>query len=268
MAAKYSLPEMMCIQAAREIAGAGVTFVGQGLPLLATTMTKLHYDPSIIYTTEIGIIDWEPVPSEVDRAPVSIAEPVLTRGASFIGDMVEALGGLLMGGHVDTTVLSAGQVDKYGNLNALLIGDPASPTLRFPGTAGNTDLACLAKRLITIMSLEPRRFVEHVSFLTSPAYISGPGARRAAGLADQGPNLVISTMGVFDFDTPDGGQTGSCELQLKKLYPNTKTADIEAILPWRLKVADDVEECVPPSEDELDLVRRLDAGAFLIPGRY
>ena len=268
MGAEYSLSEMMCVQAAREIAGSGVTFVGQGLPLLATTMTKLHQDPSIIYTTEIGIIDWEPVPEEVDRAPASIAEPALTRGASFVGDMVEALGGLLMGGHVDTTVLSAGQVDKYGNLNALLIGDPASPAVRFPGTAGNTDLACLAKRVITIMSLEPRRFVERVSFLTSPGYISGPGARRAVGLADQGPNLVVSSMGVFGFDTPDGGRTGSCELRLEKIYPNVKIADIESILPWRLRIADDVEECAPPSEAELNLVRRLDAGNFLIPGRY
>ena len=265
---EYSLPEMMCVQAAREIAGSGQTFVGQGLPLLSATLAKVHHDPSIIFTTEVGIVDWDPPLGEVERVPPNIADAVLDRGAAYVGDMVDVLGAMLMGGHVDTTVLGAGEVDRYGNLNALLIGDPRAPETRFPGTAGNTDLACLAKRLISIMSLEPRRFVERVSFLTSPSYISGPGARRKAGLPDQGPNLVVSTMGVFDFDTPDGGRTGTCEMRLAKIFPGIDVSTIEAIIPWPLKVAENLEQCAPPTDAELALLRQLDAGTFLVPGRY
>ena len=269
MSSPYTLAEMMCIQAAREAAGCGVAFVGQGLPLLATTMAKLHHDPSLIFTTELGIVDWDPPRDEIEKAPSSIAEPELNRGAAFVGDMIEALGALLMGGRVDTALLSAAQVDRYGNLNALLIGDPLRPVTRFPGTAGNTDGACLAKRMLTVMSLEPRRFVERVSFLTSPGYIDGPGARQAAGLPDQGPNLVISTMGVFDFDTPDGGRTGSCEMRLTKLYPDITIDAIRAILPWPVRVADIVEACPAPTDAEIDLLRRLDAQkVFLQEGRY
>ena len=264
-----SRPELMCIQAARELAGCGVAFVGMGLPLLATTLAKLHHDRDIVFTTELGIADWEPPAGEVDHAPHGIGDPILNRGAAFVGDMVDALGALLMGGRVDTAVLTGAQVDRYGNLNALLVGDPAHPESRFPGTGGNTDAACLARRVITIMSLEPRRFVERVSFRTSPGYICGPGARMDAGLDPQGPNLVVSTMGVFDFDTEDGGRTGSCQLRLIKTYPNVDPDVVRALIPWPLLVADCVTTCPPPTEAELDLLRRLDPGrVYLREGRY
>jgi glutaconate CoA-transferase subunit B len=183
--------------------------------------------------------------------------------------MVDALGALLMGGWVDCAVLTGGEIDRFGNLNALLIGDPLHPDVRFPGTGGNTDAACCAKRVITIMSLEPRRFVERVSFLTSPGYIGGPGARRAAGLAPQGPNLVVSTLAVFDFDTPDGGESGSCEMQLTKLYPGISSEVVQALIPWPLKLAPHVEEVAPPSREELSLLRLLDPVRFYLrEGRY
>ena len=38
-----SLVEMMRIQAARELAGGGAAFVGHGLPVLATTVARLHH---------------------------------------------------------------------------------------------------------------------------------------------------------------------------------------------------------------------------------
>jgi glutaconate CoA-transferase subunit B len=119
------------------------------------------------------------------------------------------------------------------------------------------------------MSLEPRRFVERVSFLSSPGYISGPGARRAAGLSPQGPNLVVSTMGVFNFDTPDGGDSGSCEMQLVKTYANLPADAVAALIPWPLRIVDGLQECAAPSGEELRWLRHLDPGpTYLRPGRY
>ena len=269
-AADYSLVELMCIQAARETAGAGVAFVGLGLPVLTTTLAKVHHDPALTFCTEVGVVDWDPPVSEVDHAPNGIADPILNRGAAYVGDMVDTLGSLLMGGHVDLAILGGAQIDRFGNLNALMIGDDrVRPLTRLPGTGGNTDAACLAPRVLTVMSLEPRRFAERVSFLTSPGYISGPGARAASGLDPQGPNLVVSTMGVFDFDTADGGASGSCQLRLSKLFPGVDAEGIDAILPWPLLVADDLETVAPPSEDELRVLRYLDPRRIsLAEGRY
>jgi glutaconate CoA-transferase subunit B len=264
-----SLQEMMVVQAAREIAPSRSAFVGMGLPMLAAAIAKLAINPGLVYCTEVGVGDWNPPPSEVDHAPNGVADPILDRGAAYVGDMVDALGAWLMGDRMDVAVLTAAEVDRYGNLNALLIGDPAHPDVRLPGSAGNTDAGCLARRVITIMSLEPRRFVERVSFLTSPGYIAGPGARRAAGLSPQGPNLVVSTMGVFDFDTPDGGDTGSCEMRLLKTFPNMPADAVAAMVPWQLRIADQPVECAPPADEELCLLRHLDPGpTYLRPGRY
>jgi glutaconate CoA-transferase subunit B len=265
----YSLQEMMVVQAAREIALSRSVFVGMGLPMLATAIAKLAINPGLVYCTEVGVGDWNPPPSEVDHAPNGVADPILDRGAAYAGDMVDALGAWLMGDRLEVAVLTAAEIDRYGNLNALLIGDPARPDVRLPGSAGNTDAACLARRVITIMSLEPRRFAERVSFLSSPGYISGPGARRAAGLSAQGPNLVVSTMGVFNFDTPDGGDSGSCEMQLLKTYPNMPADAVAAMVPWPLRTVDLPEECAPPTDEELRLLRHLDPGpTYLRPGRY
>lgn len=265
----YTLAEMMVVQAAREIAGGGGAFVGMGLPMLATALAKFAHDPQLIYSTEVGVADWHPPLDEVDRAPGGVADPILDRGAAYAGDMVDALGAWLMGGRLDVAVLTAAEVDRYGNLNTLLIGDPAQPDVRLPGTGGNTDAACLAPRVITIISLEPRRFVERVSFRTSPGYISGAGGRRAGGLSPQGPNAVVSTMAVFGFDTPDGGESGSCELRLDKTYPGIPVEAVEALIPWPLLVSRDAAECAPPSRDELAVLRRLDPGrTYLRPGRY
>ncbi|MEO8540486.1 MAG: CoA-transferase [bacterium] len=266
---EYSLAEMMVVQAARELAGSGRAFVGMGLPMLATALTKFHHDPSVVYSTEVGVGDWDPFAGDVDRAPSGVADPILNRGAGYVGDMIDALGGWLMGGRLDVAVLTAAEVDRFGNLNTLLIGDPAQPSTRLPGTGGNTDAACLAPRVIVLMSLEPRRFVERVSFITSPGYITGPGARREAGLDLQGPNMVVSTMGVFTFDTSDGGETGSCEMELAKVFPGFSADVIESLIPWPLRVRADVGECAAPTEAELTLLRSLDPGpVYLREGRY
>lgn len=213
--------------------------------------------------------DWDPPPQVVDHAPKDIGDPILHRGAAYVGDMVDALGCWLMGGPIDTAVLTGAEIDRFGNINTLLIGDPAQPAVRLPGAGGNTDAACLAPRVIAVLSLEPRRFVERVSFLTSPAYVDGPGARTAAGLAPQGPNVVVSTLGVFDFDTPDGGDTGSCEMVLQKTFPNVLVDTIRDTIPWPLRISPELRECLPPSEGELQGLRRLDPGPrYLVPGRY
>ncbi len=270
MSDDYSLAEFMVIQTAREIAGSGTAFVGMGLPMLAATLTKLLHDPDVVFSTEVGAGDWDPPANDIDHAPTGVADPILNRGAGYAGDMIDALGAWLMGGRLNTAVLTAAQVDRYGNLNALMIGDDhAKPEKRLPGAGGNTDAACLAPRLITMMSLEPRRFVERVSFRTSPVYIDGPGARAAAGLAPQGPNVLISTMGVFTFDTPDGGLSGSCEMQLAKTFPGFEADVVAALIPWDLRAVQDLEVCEPPTRQEVELVRRMDPGpVYLREGRY
>ena len=264
----YTLAEMMCIAAAREFPRSGVCMLGMGLPVLAGTLAKLMHAPGISICTEVGAFDWEPQPG-LPRASIGIHDLLLNHGSAMVGDMVDALGTLLMGGNVDFGVLGAAQVDRFGNLNTLVLGDYRDPGRRLGGTGGNTEIACLAKRVITLMPQERRRFVERVDFNTSPGYIDGPGARTRHGLEPQGPNRVASTFGVFGFDTPDGGATGSCEMVLEAVFPNMDPEIVKFETGWDLKVSDTVREIDPPTREELELLRRLDPHTFyLVPGRY
>jgi glutaconate CoA-transferase subunit B len=264
----YTLAELMCVVAAREMPKQGTVMLGMGLPVLAGTLAKLMHAPELRICTEVGAFDWEPRP-DVPRASIGIHDFILNDGSAMVSDMVDALGTLLMGGNVDVGVLSAAQVDRFGNLNTLVMGDYLAPERRLGGTGGNTEIACLAKRVLTIMPQERRRFVPRVDFNTSPGYISGPGARTRAGLDPQGPNIVVSTFGVFGFDTADGGKTGSCEMVLEAVFPNLDPDTVKLETGWDLRVAADVREVEEPTEGELTLLRRLDPHHFyLTPGRY
>lgn len=268
MTDEYELAEMMTVVAARQMPKSGVCMLGMGLPVLAGTLAKMLHAPGINICTEVGAFDWEPGP-DVPRASIGIHDLMLNDGSVMVSDMVDALGTVLMGGNVDFGVLQAAQVDRFGNLNTLVLGDYRDPERRLGGTGGNTEIACLAKSMVTIMPHERRRFVERVDFNTSPGYIDGPGARRREGLDPQGPNRVISTFGVFSFDTPDGGETGSCEMVLEAVFPNLDPEIVQLETGWPLKAAANVRQVEPPTADELVLLRRLDPHRFyLTPGRY
>lgn len=265
---EYTLAELMCVVAAREFPKQGVVMLGMGLPVLAGTLAKMLHAPDIAFCTEVGAFDWQPRP-DVERASIGIHDLILNDGAVMVSDMVDALGTLLMGGNVDFGVLGAAQVDRFGNLNTLLMGSYQAPERRLGGTGGNTEIACLSKQVLTIMPQEWRRFVQRVDFNTSPGYVDGPGGRERAGLDPQGPNRVVSTFGVFGFDTDDGGESGSCEMVLEAVFPNMDPEIVKLETGWDLKVAERVTEIEPPTAEELTLLRRLDPYHFyLTPGRY
>ena len=265
----YTLQELMVIEAGRRLGDTESVVVGLGLPVLAATIAKLTSHPHFVYSTEIGVFDWYPDPETIARGPVGIHDISLFPGSGMLSDMTDALGAWTHGGDADCAFLTGAQIDKYGNINTIAIGDYASPERRLGGTGGNTDLACSAARSVVIMSLEGRRFVERVDFITSPAYIDGPGARQREGLDVQGPNIVVSTMGVFSFDTEDRGQTGSCEMVLTDLFPGVEAATVQAIVPWDLRIDPNPGRVQPPTDDELTWLRRLDnLGMYLREGRY
>src|SRR3712207_4051515 len=99
---------------------------------------------------------------------------------------------LLQRGDVDLGFIGGAEVDRFGNINTNLIGDPDRPSVRLPGSGGAADIACLSSRLVALMEHEPRRLRERVHFVTSPGNGEGPDWRRQHGLARGGPSAVIT----------------------------------------------------------------------------
>ena len=263
----YDPIDMQCIAAAREVAANETVIVGMGPPLLAGSVAKKIHRPEMAFVTEAGPIDW--TPSDGVPAPNTIADPAMTEGSVMVTDMLDALGLFVMGGRASAAMFQAAQIDRLGNLNTILVGTYANPVRRFPGTGGNADGGASAGRMISTVPLESRRFRERVDFRTTADYLEGPGAREAAGLRPQGPNVCVTTMCIFRFDTTDGGRTGSCEMYLDGLFDGVSVEEVKAIVPWDLQVASDLVLIPPPTAEELETINELDAErVYRVPGRY
>ena len=122
------------------------------------------------------------------------------RGAAVAAGLSEVFTYVLQAGRVDVGFLSGAQIDRFGNINSTAIGqDPLHPQVRFAGSGGSCDIACLACRTVIIAKHEKRRFPEKVDYITSPGWLTGGDSRQRAGLVRGGPSVVVTTMGVMRF---------------------------------------------------------------------
>jgi len=241
---------MMVVAAAREIRDAELVFVGMRLPMLAFALAKRTHAPRAVALFENGVAREAPA-AEMLR---TMGDPANLRGATFCGTMLDVMG-LLQQGRVQVGFLGAGEVDRFGNLNTTW-GRRGSATIRLPGSGGGCDIACLAQRVVVLISHERSRLVERVEFLTSPGFGSGNGWRRAQGLPlNSGPSAIVTTKGVLRFG-------GDGEAFLASVHPGVSVEDVLDSTGWSVRVADNVAETPPPTEDEFAAIRTLDPDSF------
>ena len=100
-----------------------------------------------------------------------------------------------------------------------------------------------------------RAFVEHVDFITSVGYGSGPGTRQRLGLTGAGPRKIITDLGVLEPDPQ------TAEFVLTGLYPGVTAADARERTGWDLAVAPDLVTLTPPTATELTALRGFTTGS-------
>jgi len=244
MSKGYTLNELLIITCAKEIKDYQNVILGVGLPTTAGALAKALFAPHATLMMESGIIDFEPL------VPLNhIADAHSCRGFSCATDLFSAFT-MTYRGFVDVCFLGVGQIDRYGNLNTTCIGDYYRPTLRLPGSGGAADFISYAKK--TVLTMRGGQFVEKLDYFTSPGYLNGGDSREQTGFfpAGSGPSMLLTTKGVFRFD-PE-----TKELYLAQIHPGMTVEAVRADVPWELKVAPDLSETLPPTEKEVDFVRR------------
>lgn len=247
----YTPAELMVAAAAREIKDGQIVFVGMRLPLLAFLLAKETHAPQALGIFENGIIRDTPATAPI----VTMGDPPNLSKSIMCADMLEVMG-TLQQGLIDLGFIGGAQVDRYGNLNTNLVSPQGAGKIRLPGSGGAADIACLARRLLVIMSHEKRRFVEKVDFLTSPGYGEGGNWRQEMGLIRGGPSHIITTLGVLCFE-PDGK-----EAYLAQTHPGVSVQEVLDNTGWDLKVPRRVVKTPPPSPRELAIIRKYDPNAF------
>ena len=243
----YTAAELLTVLSARQLKSGQVVFAGVGIPLLAATLAQRLSCPGLTILFEGGVIG---AFIEPGKLPPSTNDQRCTVRANMVLGSAEVLL-LLQRGYVDVGFMGGAQIDQFGNLNSSLIGDPARPKTRLPGTGGGNDIASLAQ-MIVAMKHEKRRFVEQVDFITSPGFLHGANTRRDSGLLAGGMYRVVTNLAVFDFDKADR------RMRVTALNPGVTRDEVQDNTGFKLKFADDLAATEPPTDQELKVLRELD----------
>ncbi|MHA1905293.1 MAG: CoA-transferase subunit beta [Candidatus Thorarchaeota archaeon] len=253
---EYSKIEFLAACASTHVRDGENVFGGTGLPLLAALLAKETHAPNINLISEAGFIDARP-----KEVPLSVADTRYYRGSSAAIGLIETLGFILQGGHIDVGFLGAAQIDEYGNINTTYIGPFDSPKVKLPGSGGGNDIASSAKRLIIILTHDKRKFVKKLDYFTSPGHLSGPGSREKWSFVGGGPDVIITDMCKMDFD-PE-----TLKIRLMSVHPGYTVQDVLDNVMFDLIVPDDVPTTPEPTQAQIDIMHQLDPkGIYLGKG--
>ncbi len=243
----YTTDELICACIARQIEDGEAVAQGIATPLVAAgyILAKLTHAPSITFASTIGNAlcdDWRSLSlSRIEEAWLGQARRLL----SFTEISAELLPTLQ-----PKEFFRPAQIDAYGNFNNVVIGDYDQPRLRLPGCGGIADVTNFSRRIyFYVPRHEQRVFVEKLDFRSGVGYLGGESQeeRRERGITSPGPHYLVSNLGQFDF--------AHGRLRLVSCHPGVATGEVQAKTGFPLEIADDLKETMPPTEEEVRLLR-------------
>lgn len=240
----FNPTELLICSASRLMPDNTTAFIGTGVPMLAASLAQKMHAPNLVTIFEFGGTG-----AILDDLPMAVGERRTFHKAvvaSGIRDIVETA----QRGFIEYGFLGGAQIDPFGNLNSTVIGDHDHPKVRLPGSGGANDVGSHCWQTIAIMRHDRRRFVEEVDFITTPGYLTGPGAREAAGLPPgTGPYRVVTTLAVMGYH-PD-----TKRMMLLATQPGVTVEQVVENTGFQLVIPDEVERNKPPTEEELRILR-------------
>ena len=242
---EFTMIEMMASAGARLLEDKKVVVCGTGVPMLSALLAQKTHAPNVTIIFEAGGIGPQP-----PTLPISVGDSRTFYRALLAGSMDDAMSALQTG-YVDYGFLGVGQIDKYGNINSTCIGSHDCVKVSFPGSGGANDIGSLVwKTIIVTGQHDKRRFVEKLDFCTTPGYLTGPGAREAAGLPkDTGPYRVITNLGVLGFDNK------TKEMTLLSTHPGITVQQVIENTGFKVNVPSKVGVTEAPTKEEVRILR-------------
>jgi len=202
---EFILPELMAIAVAHEVRDDDIVFAGTGLPMVGIMAANMLNAPHALLIYESGICDGKTM-----HVPMSVCDQRAANLSSTLGGLVDTFGYYLQRGYVTLGFLGGAAIDKYGGVNVTSVGDYFSPSHRFTGSGGNSDIGAMACRTVFIILQEKRRFLERNDYTTTPGWWCWDFKTRewkpkkevwkGTPFANCGPEAVVTNMGVYRFD--------------------------------------------------------------------
>ncbi len=251
---EYKSNELLICIASRQMEDGTSAFIGTGIPMLAAALAKRMHAPNLIPLFEFGGVG-----GTLEVLPLGVGDSkTFYKAFAALGicDLMETA----QRGMVDYGFLGGAQIDMYGNLNSTVIGPQPKPKVRLPGSGGANDIGSSCWKTIAVMQHTARRFMPKVDFVTTAGYLTGPGAREAAGLApNSGPYRVVSNLALMGYDD---------ETKRMKLLATNPGVTVQQVIEntgFELIIPDNVGVNEPPTDKELTLLRNeIDPGKLYI----
>lgn len=251
----YNATELLICTASRLMEDGSTAFIGTGIPMLAASLAQRRQAPNLVPVFEFGGTG-----AILEDLPLAVGEARTFHkavSASGITDVMETA----QRGFIDYGFLGGAQVDPYGNLNSTIIGPQHHPPrVRLPGSGGANDVGSLCWKTIIIIRHSKRSFVPKVDFVTTPGYLTGLGAREAAGLPPgTGPLYVVSTLALLGFDDE------TKRMKLLATQPGVTVDQVVAETGFELVLPAGIGINAAPSTEELYILREeVDRNRFYI----
>jgi glutaconate CoA-transferase subunit B len=242
------MQETIAVLLSRDIADGEKAIIGTNsdLQLAACNLARLRQAPRLWWVSGPGGMvnpTRDHLVSTADHDNIDTAEAWMD-----LPDMIEFIDWRIH--FFDFAILSAVQVDRFGNINTTLVGDPKKPKLRGPGTVGLSALCGLSRRFnIAMASHTPQSFVGKVDFISGAGHLDGGDSRERRGLPAGGPRLLVSPLGVFDFHPQ------SRAMRIQSLHPGITVQQVREATGFELVVEGTPPTTAMPTEEELSLLR-------------
>lgn len=246
--------ELMICVASRLLEDGATVGVGTGGPCAAAMLAQKTNAPNLVVVFEAGGIA-----PQMPSMPISVGDSRTFHRALMATSMADVFE-TCQRGLVDYAFLGGAQIDRYGNMNSTVIGQYEKPKVRFPGSGGGNDFASFCWNTIVMTPHSKSRFVEELDFLTTPGYLSGPGAREEAGLPEGcGPYKIITELAVMGF------HEDSLQMQVESLHPGVTFEQVQENTGFELLQSQGLHETPAPGKVELKILRtQVDPHGYII----
>ncbi|WP_394149428.1 3-oxoacid CoA-transferase subunit B [Vibrio maritimus] len=218
---KHTIRRRIAWRVAQEMRDGDIVNLGIGLPTLVAN--EVDKEVEILMQAENGLLGIDNLATEENADPDLVnagAQPITAIEGSCYFDSAASFA-IIRGGHVDSTVLGALQVDEQGNLANWII-----PGKMVPGMGGAMDLVVGAKKVIVAMEHTVKGKAKLLRQCSLPL--------TAVNQVD----LIVTEMGVIEI-TSKG-------MLLTELAPEFTVEDVQAATEAKLVVSDNLKPMALP----------------------
>lgn len=239
-AEEFTLAELCIVAAAEAWRDAGeVLATGIGLiPRLAASLAKSTFSDDLMMTDGEAYLVEDPVPV----GPRNGYEPKIESWMSYARTFDNIYGGRRH------AMVGPVQVDKYGQCNMGIIGDPKKPKAALLGVRGIPGNSINHTNSMFLPNHSTRSFVDgEVDMVGSVGYNPSrwPGGKKPEFFDI---NIIVTNLAVLDFLGPDN------QMRVRSLHPGVAFDEVQDNTSFDLAKADGLGDTPAPTEDQLTMI--------------